>query len=81
MPAEKFVIARSLLNAIPAELLFAPGTTFGNPDSHDQGGMYIAIHRQNTIERFLIDHDNTADQSAAVIAYKQKVWDVLSQLR
>lgn len=74
-------IALPLLKQVPAELMKNSTTTFGSPDSHDQGGVYIIIKTIPAIYRFRIDMDDTPDQSAEVRAFKRRVLDVMKQIK
>lgn len=80
LPPSKYNMAKKLLYDIPAELLTIGDKTYGCPDCHDQGGLYIQIKSGPAIMRYMIDFDNTNDQSSEVIAYKKKVADVILQL-
>jgi hypothetical protein len=75
------VIAKPLLTMVPKELLANSNTTFGCPDCHGQGGLYIIVKTIPGIYRFRLDMDNTADQSAELIAFKAKMIDVLKQIK
>ena len=77
---DKFSVAKGLLSQVPAELLSANNKTYGAPDSHDQGGMYILIEKGTEKRRFRIDFDNSSDQSTELIAFKNKVADVINKL-
>ncbi len=81
LPQSKYDVAKKLLNEIPAELYKAGNKTYGCPDCHDQGGLYIQIKSGTANLQYMIDCDNTSDQSAEVLAFKNKVADVIQQLR
>ena len=81
LPPAKHAIAVSLLDGIPPELLTATNVQYGAPDSHDQGGIYLLLEKGGVCRRFTIDHDSTADQSAALLTYKRRVHDVLAAIR
>jgi hypothetical protein len=74
-------MAIPLLKQVPAELMKNSTTTFGSPDSHDQGGVYIIIKTIPAIYRFRIDMDDTPDQSAEVRTFKQRVLEVMKQIK
>lgn len=46
-----------LESAIPSELTELPDSTFGIPDSHDQGGVMLKIKKGDVIQRWSIDND------------------------
>ena len=75
------VTAKPLLTQVPKELMTNSNTTFGCPDCHGQGGIYLIVKTIPAIYRFRLDIDNTPDQSAEVIAFKAKMIDVLKQIR
>ena len=77
MAKDKYEIARPLLRDVPTELYAGDEKTYGAPDSHDQGGVYIAIVNGATVRRFKLDFDDTPDQSAALIAFKHKIATVV----
>ncbi len=81
MSVAKFNAAKHLLFEVPAELLPLSSNTYGAPDSHDQGGMYVEVYQGATRQRFMIDNENTADQSAALITFKEKIDSVMRLLR
>jgi hypothetical protein len=74
-------IAVQLLNEVPKELFANGTTTYGSPDSHDQGGVYLEVKSIPGNYKFRLDMDDTPDQSADVRAYKQKVLSVLKQIQ
>jgi len=81
MPQDKYMIAKDLLDNVPKELISSNNRTFGSPGSHDQGGYVVIIEKDGTSRRFDIDEDNTSDQSKAVIAFKQRLADVMRKLQ
>lgn len=81
MDKAKQNIALPLLKQVPAELMKNSTTTFGSPDSHDQGGVYIIIKTIPAIYRFRIDMEDTPDQSAEVRTFKQRVLEVMKQIK
>jgi hypothetical protein len=62
-----------LLNEIPAELFTLTEKTYGCPDCHDQGGIYIELNRNGVTRRFNIDNDSTSDQSTEIIEFKARI--------
>ncbi len=81
LSTDKFIAAKGLLYSVPKELLTNNNVTYGDPDGHDQGGIYVEFYQGKTKQRFLIDNDNTADQSAELISFKQKISDLMIKLR
>jgi len=73
-------IAQTLLAAIPTELTLDTNKTFGCPDCRDQGGIYLEVYKSGVKHKYVIDPDNTSDQSAAVISFKNKVDTVLQSI-
>lgn len=76
----KFKIASGLLYQVPDELQVNGGRTFGCPDCHGQGGMFIEVEDEAR-GAYRIDIDNTTDQSEAIIAFKQKVLETIQKLK
>lgn len=71
----------SLLSSIPAELFNHTEKTYGCPDCHDQGGVYVELNRDGVKRRFSIDNDSTSDQSPEIIAFKEQVRNAANVLR
>ena len=81
MSAEQHKAALQLLKKVPLELCNKNRVIIGSPDSHDQGGVYIIIKTIPAIYRFRIDMDDTPDQSAEVRTFKQRVLEVMKQIK
>jgi len=73
--------ANALLGQVPKRLFSGGAQTFGSPDSHDQGGLYIEIETISGNYKFKLDMDDTPDQPAEVIAFKKQVLGVLAQIK
>ncbi|TRX39253.1 protease complex subunit PrcB family protein [Flavobacterium restrictum] len=58
---------------IPREIINLKGQTktYGAPDSHDQGGIYVALYQGTMVAKVYLDNDNTADQNAAMLVFKK----------
>ncbi|GAA4273055.1 hypothetical protein GCM10022258_23490 [Aquimarina gracilis] len=80
-PGEEFMKHQSILNEIPAELIEGSDKTFGCPDCADQGGVYlvITIGDGKTIN-YLIDTDDTEDQSTEITTFKKKIFEIIIEL-
>ncbi len=81
MSSAKFALAKDLLDHVPVELLSGSGKTFGSPGSHDQGGYVIILEKDGVSKRYDIDQDDSDDQSKNIVEFKQKVANVMNQLR
>lgn len=81
LSSSQFDMAKGLLDQIPNDLLVNNNKTYGAPDSHDQGGLFIEVYLDGIVRRYRIDNDSTADQSPALLTFKQKVQSVISQLQ
>ena len=85
---DKFVQVKHLLTEIPTELTTTPNKTYGCPDCHDQGGIYIQVEIPaeglggNLIltRKYTIDTDNTTDQSSDILSFKTKILTAIQQL-
>jgi hypothetical protein len=76
----KFRIASGLLYQVPDELHVNGGRTFGCPDCHGQGGMFIEVEDEAR-GAYRIDLDDTKDQSEAIVVFKQKVLETIQKLK
>ena len=82
LDAAKYDAVKHLLTEIPGGLLSGVNNNkvYGCPGCHDQAGYYIEVDEGGNKYRYSIDSDNTSDQPADIIAFKQKVTAALSQL-
>lgn len=79
---EDFDSVRQLMLEIPDELYLTKIRTYGSPDSHDQGGIYIGVDIGGHNARVIIlDNDDTPDQSAEIIEFKNKIREAIRKLR
>lgn len=60
---------------IPTEILNLKGQTkvYGSPNTAAEGGVYFELTQGASVTKIFIDNNDTADQSAAVIAFKKAV--------
>ncbi|MFD1601874.1 protease complex subunit PrcB family protein [Flavobacterium artemisiae] len=60
---------------IPTEILNLKGQTkiYGSPNTAAEGGVYFELTQGASVTKVYIDNNDTADQSAAVIAFKKAV--------
>ncbi|MBF4473737.1 MULTISPECIES: protease complex subunit PrcB family protein [Flavobacterium] len=72
-----------LYSKIPAEIKSLKGQTktFGSPDAHDQGGTYLEWSEAGVVTKIYLDNDNTADQTAGIIALKKVIQDKITLLK
>lgn len=79
LPNSKYETANVLRDSFPSYLASNPNKTFGCPDCHDQGGIYIkrCVNGQN--QYWNIDTD-TAEQPIEIRAYVQQVFAVIDSL-
>ncbi len=68
---------------IPAEILSLKGQTktYGSPDAADQGGIFFQLKQGASITKIFIDNNDTADQSADIIAFKKAIKDKITSLK
>jgi len=59
LPAEKFDLVSDLTAELPQNLIESPDSTFGCPDCADQGGIYIEYRKNDVVQKWKIDNDNT----------------------
>lgn len=72
-----------LLKDVPNEILALKGQTktYGTPDSADQGGVYFELRQGASTTKVYIDNNDTADQSAAIKAFKKVIQDKITSLK
>jgi len=72
-----------LLKDVPAEILALKGQTktYGAPNESAQGGIYFELNQSGLITRVYIDNADTADQTAAVKAFKKLIQDKITSLK
>jgi hypothetical protein len=72
----------AFLLKIPTEIVALKGQTktFGSPDSHDQGGVYLEWNQSGTVTKIYLDVDNSADQTQNVILFKKVIQDKIAEL-
>lgn len=80
LPAEKYVLAKKLIDDFPKYLVNNPDKTFGCPDCADQGGIHIEIMENGQITKWHFD-TNIASLPSQVQDYVQEIKTVLAQLR
>nr|WP_315199589.1 protease complex subunit PrcB family protein [uncultured Flavobacterium sp.] len=71
------------LSKIPTEIKDLKGQTktFGSPDAHDQGGVYLEWSQAGVVTKIYLDNDNTADQKTEIIAFKKVIQDKVAELK
>lgn len=55
--------------------------TFGTPDNHDQGGVYLEWSQTGAVTKIYLDNDDTADQTTEIIAFKKVIKDKIALLK
>jgi hypothetical protein len=81
LSTDKYALSKDLLTTVPEQLTTNTSKTYGAPDTHDQGGVYIELNAGGATRRFRIDMDNTNDQSITLQTFKQRVNDITEQVR
>lgn len=71
-----------LLKSVPAEIIALKGKTktYGTPDSADQGGIYFELRQGGSVTKIYIDNNDTEDQSAAIIGFKNVLKNKITSL-
>lgn len=85
---DKFEQVKHLLAEIPEALTITADKTYGCPDCHDQGGIYVAVSilqaalggNVTTVRKYRIDPDDTDDQSNDILSFKTKILTAIQQL-
>ena len=80
LPADKYDLAKSLADNLPAELLTSTQEVFGSPDAHDQGGIVLEITLDGKPKRFYLDNNEDA-LPATLVPYAQQVKRVVAALK
>jgi hypothetical protein len=67
---------------ITAEISALKGQTktFGSPNTSAQGGVYFELHQGAAVTKIYIDNEDTADQTAAIKAFKKAIQDKITAL-
>ena len=73
----------AFLLKVPTEIKNLKGQTktFGAPDDHDQGGVYLEWSQAGVVTKIYLDTDNTTDQTPEVIAFKKVIQDKIAELK
>lgn len=57
LPTDLYADVVDLETSIPADLKALPDSTFGCPDCHDQGGVFLRIKKDDVDQSWTIDND------------------------
>lgn len=79
LPQNKYVLAATLLESFPKELLATDTGIIGKPNSHDQGGITLEIKTSKIHKKWYIDTSEKR-QPDYLIPYTQEVMQILRQL-
>ncbi len=79
LDGNRLAAAKPLLTQVPKELFDKSTVVYGNPGP--EGGMYIKVRTIPGSYRFKIDLRNSADQSAELVAFKQRVLAVMAKIK
>lgn len=73
----------AFLQKVPTEIVAIKGQTktYGTPDSHDQGGVYVELRQGDVLTKIYLDNDDTTDQSQNVILFKNFIQDKITELK
>ncbi len=73
---------KSILQAIPNELINGKDKTFGCPDCVDQGAFYVVVEtKENHVKKYNIDTDSTEDQSTDILTFKKAIQTIIEDLK
>lgn len=78
LPADKYQLAKQLLDEFPQYLLNNPDSTFGCPDCSDGGLAYIKLKQHGKVTTWIIDLQRLQPE---LTDYVEKMRDVISKLR
>ena len=57
LPEEKYELVKDLTDNFPGRLTDEISLVLGMPDAYDQGGIYVEIKRDDTIQYWVLDRD------------------------
>ncbi len=78
---EQYSVYKNILNEIPRELINGSDKTYGCPDCVDQGGFYFEITTsEGETKKYIVDTDNTDDQSAVIVTFKNRISEIINAL-
>ena len=80
LAADKYDLAKSLAQNVPAELLKSTEEVFGSPDAHDQGGIVLEVSWEGATKRFYLDNNDDA-LPPSLVPYAQEVKRVIAALK
>ncbi len=77
-----YLMYRNILNEIPTEFISGSDKTYGCPDCADQGGFYFEVTTaEGKTKKYSVDTNNTDDQSAEIITFKNKISEIIKNLK
>ena len=79
LPAEKYKLAKTLIDNFPKYLNDNPDKTFGCPDCADQGGIHIEIKDKGQIKIWHFD-TNISNLPVSIQDYVQEISSVIDQM-
>jgi hypothetical protein len=73
----------AFVQKIPSELKSLKGQTktYGSPDSHDQGGVYLEYNQGGVVTKVFFDNDATTDQNQSILTFKKIIQDKIAELK
>jgi len=77
LPAEKYMLARELMEDFPAYLSNSTEEVFGCPNCADQGGLYLEQQQNGIVRKWKIDPNDHPDELSS---YLQQIYLVVGQL-
>ncbi len=79
---QMYLMYRNILNEIPTEFINGSDKTYGCPDCADQGGFYFEVTTaEGKTKKYIVDTNNTDDQSAEIITFKNRISDLTKDLK
>ncbi len=80
LSAEDYLLVQDLAQDIPQELLDSSTDVYGCPDCADGGGIYLEITVDSEVRKWQFDTADTEDMSESIVAYKNKLFEISSEL-
>ena len=81
LSSDAFEKAKVLMDDLPADLIRSDLDSYGCPDCADQGALFLMFEQAGEQRIIVLDSRDTDDQSAAIVAYKDRLQELILELR
>lgn len=73
--------AKNIFQSFPSEFINGGKDRYGCPDCADQGGYFIIFYVADEKKMVILDTEDTDDQSAEILAFKEKLQALIQEHR